>query len=41
MAMDAAAKSYWYGLLVAALLFFSVGYAARDWIPGEHDNETM
>jgi hypothetical protein len=26
-------KTYWFGLLVSALLFFSVGYCVRDWIP--------
>ena len=30
-------KEYWFGLLVAALLFFSVGYCARDWIPRDSD----
>lgn len=35
------ASTYWFGLLVSALLFFSVGYCARDWIPERADSITV
>lgn len=34
-------KTYWFGLLVSALLFGSCGYCARDWIPRDSDGITV
>lgn len=38
---DAHMKTYWFGLLVSALLFGSCGYCARDWWPRDSDGITV